>query len=84
LEGELAHEARHHRLVVDQVARMLRPAALVEVFRRGAGDDLRAGQAPGDEAALERPPALGEDGDVEVLVDRLDRPGTESSSETRG
>ena len=75
MEGQLAHEVRDHRLVTDEIAWMLRPAALVEVLGRGTGDHLRAGEAAGDEAAVERPPALGEDGDIEVLVDSLHRPG---------
>jgi hypothetical protein len=75
VEGQLAHEARHHRLVPDEIARMLRPPAAVEVLGRRAGDDLGTRKTPRHEAAVERTAPLGEDRDVVVLVDVLDRAG---------
>ena len=53
---------------------MLGAAVLVQVLRRGAGDDLGPREPACHEVAVERAPAEADDADVEVLVDGLHRP----------
>lgn len=57
--------------MIGKVVRFLRRAVPRQILRRRAYHDVRRGEVPRDQRVLERQPAA--DGEIEALVDQVDR-----------